>query len=303
VIGDTGLIINSEEPVVWTGSLGPWLASRELLASAAERALRQSMHFAPETVIAKLDAACRSTDVFCAGTRRGMMRRPACMAIRSPSCHSCQNSAELPTVTRIGVARLIAIDPATTEIAAHMSQDEAECYRHHLAGAQAVLEYGVGGSTVLAAKRKPKSLYCVETDAAWLAQVRRNPAVAEMVASGAARLVHVNLGSTGRWGKPSKTSFLRWPQYARWPWRDGYSPELVMVDGRFRVSCMVQALLHGGDGTKIAVHDFWPREHFHAVLRFVEVVDRAGTLAVLRKKGDIGWRARLLAARHLFDRR
>jgi hypothetical protein len=195
------------------------------------------------------------------------------------------------------------IDTATAEITAHMSRDETDCYKKHLAAAQAVLEYGVGGSTVLAAQRKPGSLYCVESDAAWLAQVRRNPAVVEMVASGAARLVHVDLGPTGRWGKPSKRSCLRWPEYARRPWRDGYSPDLVMVDGRFRLSCIMQAVLYGGDDIKIAVHDFWPRKHFHGVLQFVEVVDRAGSLAVLCKRGDIGLRASLLAARHVFDRR
>jgi glycosyltransferase involved in cell wall biosynthesis len=56
VVGDAGLVIDSEDPRVWAESLKPWLASPERLASAAERARRQSMQFAPKAVIAKLDA-------------------------------------------------------------------------------------------------------------------------------------------------------------------------------------------------------------------------------------------------------
>jgi UDP-glucose:(glucosyl)LPS alpha-1,2-glucosyltransferase len=56
VVGDAGLIINSEDPHVWAESLRPWLAAPERLVSAAEKGRRQSIQFAPERVIAKLDA-------------------------------------------------------------------------------------------------------------------------------------------------------------------------------------------------------------------------------------------------------
>lgn len=186
-----------------------------------------------------------------------------------------------------------------------MTTCEAACYERHLAGAHAVLEYGVGGSTILAAERGVESLYCAETDAAWLDKVREHPAVAAMVNAGKATLVHVDIGPIGRWGKPKdKWRFYGWPAYARRPWRDGFAPDLVLVDGRFRVSCIMQSLRGGGPGTKIAVHDFWPRAHYHPVLAFAAPIDRAGTMVVLQGNGqERGPQARLLDWRHLYSRR
>jgi hypothetical protein len=199
---------------------------------------------------------------------------------------------------------LLIVPRISLMISPHMTTNEIACYRRHLADAQSILEYGVGGSTILAAERAPRSLYCVESDAAWLHEVCLHPAVASMVSIGVAKLVHVDLGPAGRWGKPSRRTWHRWPIYARQPWQEGYRPDLVMVDGRFRVSCIMQTLLHGAAGTKIVVHDFWKRPRYHTVLQFTEVIDQADSLAVLRKNGKrAGWHAQLVALRYRYDRR
>jgi UDP-glucose:(glucosyl)LPS alpha-1,2-glucosyltransferase len=55
VVGDAGLIINSEDPLVWAECLRAWLAAPERLASVAEKARQQSRRFTPQIVTAKLD--------------------------------------------------------------------------------------------------------------------------------------------------------------------------------------------------------------------------------------------------------
>ena len=186
-----------------------------------------------------------------------------------------------------------------------MSLAEVACYERHLVGAKAVLEYGTGGSTVLAGKAGVASLYSVESDVTWLESVRADPAVAELIAAGRAKLVLVDLGRIGRWGKPKNKMWMPWwPGYARRPWQDGFKPDLVLVDGRFRVSCIMQALLNGGPGTKIVVHDFWRRHYYHAVLEFAAPIDRADSMVVLQSKGQkADFRSRWIAWRYLYDHR
>jgi hypothetical protein len=185
-----------------------------------------------------------------------------------------------------------------------MSAPELACYERHLGRATALLEYGAGGSTVLAAKLGVRTLYTVDTDRAWLDKVKTHAPVQAMLARGAAKLVHVDLGRVGRWGKPKNIlTFPYWPRYARQPWVDGYSPDLVLIDGRFRVSCIMEALWRGEAGTKIAVHDFWTRRRLQAVLPYVDVVDRSESLAVMVRKPQwsVG-RAACTMWRHLFHR-
>ena len=186
-----------------------------------------------------------------------------------------------------------------------MSADEVACYRQYLTGASAVLEYGVGGSTVLAAECKNiASLYSLDSDAAWLAKVACQVPVAKMIEAGRAKLIHADIGPVRKWGKPSDYSYvLRWPGYAKRPWQDGFKPDLVLIDGRFRVSCILQALKKGGPDLKIAIHDFWKRRNYHCVLRFTSVLDRAGTLAILKSNGSQSWQAGVLALSRVLDRR
>jgi hypothetical protein len=187
-----------------------------------------------------------------------------------------------------------------------MTPAELDCYSKYLSGETVLLEYGAGGSTSLAAERGVRSLYTVESDPAWLSKVMAEPAVSAMATAGKARLVHVDLGRVKRWGKPANlATFAWWPGYARRPWQDGYSPDLVLVDGRFRVSCIMQTLTHARPGTKIAVHDFWSSsdKSLHVVLPFVDLLESADSLCIFEPKQDPDWRMRLIEARHLFKRR
>lgn len=184
-----------------------------------------------------------------------------------------------------------------------MTAAEIDCYARHLTGASAVLEYGMGGSTIMAAERVDR-LYSVESDRKWIAKVAEHPAVASMLSDGRAKLVFIDIGRTGAWGKPrQKSAFLKWPAYAERPWQDGYAPDLVFIDGVFRLHCIMQALKHGAP--KVIVHDFWNRMRLYSpVLRFFSVVDRVDALAVLcPRAGAYDLRAKLLMGLYRYHRR
>jgi hypothetical protein len=59
-------------------------------------------------------------------------------------------------------------------------------------------------------------------------------------------------------------------------------PDLVLVDGRFRVACVFQALLTVPTA-RILVHDFWQRPAYHIVLQYTTVLDRADTMVLLQR--------------------
>jgi hypothetical protein len=123
-------------------------------------------------------------------------------------------------------------------LAPHMTGEEIACYRRYLSRASSLLEYGVGGSTVLAAKLPVQNLVAIDSDPRWLAAVAADPAVAALVSAGRARLVHADLGPVGAWGKPAgRTGRVPSTAYARLPWQPGGpDPELVFIDGRYRIA-------------------------------------------------------------------
>jgi hypothetical protein len=110
------------------------------------------------------------------------------------------------------------------------------------------LEYGSGASTVLAAAMN-RPFISVETDRLFLQSVRRKVGALNC----AQRLVHADIGLTGPWGIPflartrSSRTLRKWKAYAETPWsfiNQQNLPDLVLIDGRFRVSSALTSCAH-----------------------------------------------------------
>jgi len=179
--------------------------------------------------------------------------------------------------------------PASKPLLPRMSAPETALFKQHLKGAKSLLEFGCGGSTVLAAELGVRRITSVDSDPAWLEQVSRHPKVRAIQFKGR----YADIGPIGLWGKPRrKAQAHRWPAYSMAVWEElDASPDVVLVDGRFRVACCLQALLHTKPGAKILFHDFWDRPQYHAVLSYARCLGRADTLAVLRAKPRMDWKA------------
>lgn len=169
-----------------------------------------------------------------------------------------------------------------------------------------MLEFGCGGSTVALVEAGIGHLLSVDSDPAWLGRVGRVPACAAAMAEGRLLLRHADIGPVGAWGRPS-SPFVQ-PQWARY-WRDPWDlmrepPDIVLVDGRFRVACALAGIprLAGGGGL-LLLHDFWHRQCYRApVLRHYAVEGSAGSLVLLRPRMPVD--AAQLAvdlAAHAFD--
>lgn len=140
---------------------------------------------------------------------------------------------------------------------------EAEALRAAYAGAGAILEYGSGGSTVMAADLGAE-VVSVESDAAWAAMMRgwfeANPP------KGKVRVEHVDIGPTRDWGHPADdSSFRKWPDYALkvWDSPDFRHPDVVLVDGRFRLACFLTAAYRITRPVTLFFDDYTPRAAYH----------------------------------------
>ena len=126
--------------------------------------------------------------------------------------------------------------------------DSVPLFAERLAVAGSYLEFGSGGSTVLAAK-VGVPFVSVESDRYFLRAVRRKLTDTGRLDPDSQTLLHVDIGLTEAWGAPlmhtpTPERVARWRRYPRAPWialARLPGPHLVLIDGRFRVACALEA--------------------------------------------------------------
>ncbi|WP_163850090.1 hypothetical protein [Pseudooceanicola aestuarii] len=147
--------------------------------------------------------------------------------------------------------------------------------------AEVILEYGAGGSTVLAAELPGKQVFSVESDADFLHGIAAwfddNPPRAQVV------LHHADIGPTREWGHPK--SEAGWRRFASYPlgiWdRDDFThPDVVLVDGRFRAGCALATAFRITRPVTLLIDDYRHRDQYHEVEDFLGAPILIGRLAV-----------------------
>ncbi len=173
----------------------------------------------------------------------------------------------------------------------HMPAEAVEELKKRLYSAQCYLEYGTGGSTRLAARMKVPNIFSVESDIAFANAVKR--AVKREGSSSKFRMLAPDLGETGAWGRPKTTDRIaHWPEYPIAVWerlaRAKLTPDLVLIDGRFRVACFLAALLHVKPGTPILFDDYVGREKRYGLVEsFAKPVSFADRMAVFEVPAEV----------------
>lgn len=157
-------------------------------------------------------------------------------------------------------------------------------FRDLLVRCQRYGEYGMGQSTLAAAgtaaSAAARQIQAVDTSAQWLAHV-----AGQLTDEAAARvrLVHVDLGPVGSWGFPKSYAHRdRFSAYFDAPWQGAFDPDLVLIDGRFRVACFLTSLLRAKPGTLILFDDYTERAYYHIVETFLTPEQRTTRQALFR---------------------
>lgn len=124
-------------------------------------------------------------------------------------------------------------------------------------------EYGLGASTLWVDRHTEARIIGVDTAADWVTQTR------SALTRDGHDLRHIDVGPVAKWGRPrtyrKRRNFI---QYVEGIWA-GPAPEMVLVDGRFRVACFLTTLLRAQPGTIILFDDYMGRKTYHLVEEFV----------------------------------
>jgi hypothetical protein len=150
----------------------------------------------------------------------------------------------------------------------------------HYAAADVILEYGSGGSTVLGAEMPGKTLYSVESSRDWHLMMQRYFEQNDVPSP--PELHYVNIGETGKWGLPVNTEQQhRYHKYPLAIWdQDGFRhPDLILIDGRFRVACALTAMLRCTRKATILFDDYRDRKRYQVLEEFLELKEMRGYMA------------------------
>ncbi|MDO0946518.1 O-linked N-acetylglucosamine transferase, SPINDLY family protein [Chromohalobacter israelensis] len=168
----------------------------------------------------------------------------------------------------------------------HMSNREKQLFKKHLTKSNSYFEFGSGGSTVWAVQ-EGITVYGVESDKNWVNALKNE-------LGEDCKVKTVDIGPTKEWGFPvSAEESEKFPAYSQEIFNHEHFFDFVLVDGRFRVACTLATILHTltfsdtPEKTKIFIHDFWNREEYHIVLKYLDTEEREETAGVFTIKPDI----------------
>ncbi|MCG6883782.1 MAG: hypothetical protein LJE62_08525 [Silicimonas sp.] len=157
--------------------------------------------------------------------------------------------------------------------------EESEFLKSVYGKASTILEYGSGGSTLYAARETSANILSIESDRAWARSL--NKVLEENAVDPArAQVQWVNIGKTRKWGYPADhTGWRRYPNYVLSPWEDGFDPDVVLIDGRFRRACLAATMMLCRRETTVLFDDYASREAYHKVEAIAKPVEIVGRLA------------------------
>lgn len=171
-----------------------------------------------------------------------------------------------------------------------LSENEKNFLISSLGESSSYLEFGSGGSTFLALKSEMcKKIISVESDAKWLDYMRTFASIKNAQQDNRLYFEYVNIGQTGEWGIPLDASTKElFPNYSNNVFKKFENDyDLVFIDGRFRVACVMQTILNCMHNVKIVIHDYNNRPEYHFILKYLNIDYTIDTMALFSIKNNV----------------
>lgn len=144
-------------------------------------------------------------------------------------------------------------------------------FREQLRSCKVYGEYGVGSSTDWVYNNTNALILAAETSKSWSDRVieKKDPSRIDIDL--------IDIGPVGEWGRPLDFSRReKFKDYCSAIWRHNLKPDVVLIDGRFRVSCFMTSVLNGEPGSKVIFDDYVNRAHYHVVEEILNIKERCG---------------------------
>lgn len=159
-----------------------------------------------------------------------------------------------------------------------MTDKEEEALLGFFEHATNYLEWGSGGSTYRACKYKKMRITSVESDAEYVTMLTDEDSIKAAQSENRLDFILINIGETKEWGHPVDDSKKHlYSHYSMAPFTRSEKYDLVLVDGRFRLACVIIAALENEDAV-ILVHDYTLRSSYWAIEKWFTVEVVADTL-------------------------
>ncbi len=146
-----------------------------------------------------------------------------------------------------------------------------ELFKRLLVSSSKYAEYGCGQSTIWVAENTKASIHSVDSNNDWINFCQKE------LGKRKATLQWVDCGVLGNWGRPlNYEKRNNFSTYAQSIWNDDTPPDVVLIDGRFRVLCFLISLKYATEGTRIIFDDYINRPNYHIVEEFISRFEICG---------------------------
>lgn len=175
----------------------------------------------------------------------------------------------------------------------HMSNNEIQIFEKYLKQCTNYFEYGSGGSTFVASSLTNIQHMCtVEANSGFINDlVSKSRSIQQRLQSQTIVFYIIDIHcDTNHWSYPKDTD--KKENWSKYPEAIGdyigqymVSPDFILVDGRFRVACVIQVIKHLSEYRPIiAVHDYRNRQCYNVIEPFLDILEEVDTLVVFRVK-------------------
>jgi hypothetical protein len=178
-------------------------------------------------------------------------------------------------------------DPRRARMQPPMSDAELALYETLLRSSSNYVEFGSSGSTAVACRLVSTSVISVDSSPAWQLQVAR------FCRAQHTRLqpncILADIGPVREFGYPEDDSTRAlWANYhtAVWSTPGVSNADAYLIDGRFRVACFLQTLLHARPDALVMIHDFSSRPQYHVIREFAREIAATDQLSVFQRRID-----------------
>ena len=151
-------------------------------------------------------------------------------------------------------------------------------FKNLISEVKTYFEYGCGKSTEYMYKKSNASIFSVDTSKEWAAKTLN---LSKDSNRERLNVKWIDVGDVADWGYPisfeRKQNFVK---YANWFWEFGLKPDLVVIDGRFRILCFLTSIKFASIGTQIIFDDYTNRPFYHVAEDFLKIKDTCGRQAL-----------------------
>ena len=165
----------------------------------------------------------------------------------------------------------------------HMKEAELVLFKNTIQNTSNYFEFGVGGSTRFVYDETLATIRGVDSSKEWVGKVSKH------ICSDRVSLHCVNIGEVREWGFPRNEDYKHeWPNYSLYIKKTDITPDTILVDGRFRVACLIQSILFSIErdiDPTIILHDS-NRDYYTPGTRALTCIDRAETLSIFKINRD-----------------